>query len=79
MPQQEPWGGDLHLPHWLRHVLHRPDPPEDTPERAHEARQPQEMPTVAQNADRAIVGPMSSLYVEGRQARKKASPRGDKR
>jgi hypothetical protein len=75
----EPWGGDLHMPHWLRHLLHRPDPLGDTAEAAHEKRKPQEMPTVAQNADRALVGPLSSLYVEGRAARKKASPRGDKR
>ena len=45
-----------HMPRWLRHMLHRPDPPADTPERAHEARKPQEMPTVGQNADRAIAG-----------------------
>jgi hypothetical protein len=79
MPQQEPWGGDLHLPRWLRQMLHRPDPPADTPERAHEARQPQETPTVGQNADRAIAGSVTEIYWEGRQARKKASPRGDKR
>jgi hypothetical protein len=78
MPQ-EPWGGDLHMPRWLRHVLHRPEPAGDTPEAAHEKRKPQDMPSVAQNADRAAVGPMSSLYVEGRGARRKASPRGDKR
>jgi hypothetical protein len=78
MPQ-EPWGGELHMPRWLRRVLHRPEPPADTPEAAHEKRKPQEMPSVAQNADRAAVGPMSSLYTEGQAARKKASPRGDKR
>lgn len=78
MPQ-EPWGGDVHMPRWMRRVLHRPAPPQDTPERAHEARQPQEKPTVGQNADRAIAGAMTELYFEGRAARKKASPRGDKR
>ena len=67
------------MPRWLRHVLHRPDLPGDTPERTHEARQPQEMPTVAQNADRALVGSPSEIYFEGRTTRKKASPRGDKR
>ena len=45
MPQEQ-WGGDVHLPHWMRRVLHRPEPPGDTPERTHEARKPQEMPTV---------------------------------
>jgi hypothetical protein len=78
MPQ-EPWGGDLHMPRWMRRVLHRPQPPGDTAEAEHEKRKPQEMPTVAQNADRAMVGSLSELYVEGRAARKKASPRGDKR
>jgi hypothetical protein len=78
MPQQ-PWGGDVHMPRWMRRALHRPAPPPDTPEAAHEKRKPQDMPTVAQNADRALVGSLSELYVEGRQARKKASPRGDKR
>jgi hypothetical protein len=78
MPQ-ETWGGDLHMPRWMRRVLHRPDPLGDTPEAAHEKRKPQDMPTVAQNADRAAVGPLSQLYDEGRDARKNASPRGDKR
>jgi hypothetical protein len=78
MPQEQ-WGGDVHMPRWMRRVLHRPEPPGDTEERAHEARQPQELPTVGQNADRAIAGAMTELYFEGREARKKASPRGDKR
>ena len=78
MPQ-EPWGGDVHLPRWMRRVLHRPPPPGDTSERVHEARKPQEMPTVGQNADRAHAGSLTELYFEGRAARKKASPRGDKR
>jgi hypothetical protein len=79
MPQ-EAWGGDLHMPHWLRRVLHRPEPPGDSAEAAHEKRKPpQDMPTVAQNADRAAVGPLSQLYYDGPDVRKKASPRGDKR
>ncbi|HEX5621648.1 MAG TPA: hypothetical protein VFX51_24700 [Solirubrobacteraceae bacterium] len=79
MPQQQAWGGDLHMPHWMRRVLHRPDPPADSAERVHEARKPQDTPTVAENVDRAMVGSLSELYVEGQAARKKASPRGDKR
>jgi hypothetical protein len=71
MPQQEPWGGDLHLPRWMRRVLHRPEPPGDTAERAHEARKPQDMPSVGANADRAVVGSLSELYVEGRKKRPK--------
>jgi hypothetical protein len=74
---QEPWGGEVHMPRWLRHLLHRPDPPGDTPERVHEARQPQVMPTVGENADRAIAGPMTELYWEGRAARRRAAPRRD--
>jgi hypothetical protein len=75
----EPWGGDVHMPRWLRHVLHRPEPPGDTPECVHEARKPQKMPTVLENSNRAFSGSLVDLYNEGRAARKKASPRGDKR
>jgi hypothetical protein len=75
---QEPWGGEVHLPRWMRKLMHRPDPPGDTPERAHEARKPTEGPSVLENANRASVGALGDLYSEGRSA-KKASPRGDKR
>jgi hypothetical protein len=77
MPQ-EPWGGEVHLPRWMRKLMHRPEPPGDTPERAHEARKPTEGPSVVENANRASVGALGDLYSEGRSA-KKASPRGDKR
>ena len=66
---EEPWGGDVHLPRWARRVLRRPDPGGDTPEAAHEKRQPQSGPSVAENADRAAVGAMSQLYREGRRKR----------
>jgi hypothetical protein len=75
---QEPWGGEVHLPRWMRKLMHRPEPPGDTPERAHEARKPTEGPSVVENANRASVGALGDLYSEGRSA-KKASPRGDKR
>jgi len=78
MAQQEPWGGDVHLPRWLRHLFHRPDPPGDTPERVHESRKPQDMPTVLENSNRAASGALVDFYNEGRE-RRKASPRGDKR
>jgi hypothetical protein len=74
--QQEAWGGDLKMPHWLRRLLHRPESPGDTPERTHEARQPQELPTVGQNADKALAGGVTQIYWE---ERKKARPRGDTR
>ena len=35
----EPWGGEVRMPGWLRRLLHRADA-DDTPERAHERRQP---------------------------------------
>ncbi len=36
---QEEWGGEVRLPRWLRRLLRRREPEDDTPERAHEARQ----------------------------------------
>lgn len=68
--QQEPWGGDVQLPRWLRRVLRRPDPLGDSPEAAHESRKSQPSVSVAQNADRAAVGPLSSMYHEGRRKRR---------
>jgi hypothetical protein len=67
----EPWGGEVHLPRWLRRLLRRPEGPADTPERAHERRKG-EAPSksVAANADRAAVGILSDLYREGRQKRR---------
>ena len=55
----EPWGGEVHLPRWIRKLLRRPDSA-DTEERAHERRQPQ-VPEVSvlENADRAIFGAWS--------------------
>ena len=44
--------------------------PEDTPERAHERRQPQDDGvSVLENADRAAAGPLTQLYIEGRTKR----------
>jgi hypothetical protein len=68
--QQEAWGGEVRLPRWLRRILRRPDLLEDTPEAAHEKRNPQPGPSVAENADRAAVGVMSELYHEGRTERR---------
>ena len=69
--QLEPWGGEVHLPRWVRRMLRRPEPAGDTPEAAHEARKPQTGPSVAQNADRAAVGPLSELYHEGRRTKRR--------
>ena len=70
--QLEPWGGEVRMPGWLRRMLRRPEPPADTPEGAHEKRNPQPGPSVAENADRAAVGAMSDLYREGRVQRQAA-------
>jgi hypothetical protein len=74
MPRDlEPWGGELHLPGWLRRLLKRPAGPGDSPERMHEARRPQEPDvSVAENVDRAVFGGFS----EGHPGNK---PRGTHR
>jgi len=67
----EPWGGEVHMPSWLRRLLHRPDPSADTDERAHERRQPADPDaTVGQAVDRAVAGPMTEMYHEGRRERR---------
>jgi hypothetical protein len=75
MPQ-EAWGGEVQMPRWLRKLFHRPEPPGDTAEAAHEKRKPQGGPSVLENANRAASGAVVDIYNE---SRKKASPRGDKR
>jgi hypothetical protein len=67
--QLEPWGGEMHMPRWLRKALRRPEPPGDTPEAAHEARKPPDGPSVLENADRAGAGALTQLYAEGRAKR----------
>ena len=67
--QQEPWGGEVQMPSWLRRMLRRPEPPGPTPEAAHEARNPHPGPTVLENANRASVGALADLYREGRTKR----------
>ena len=64
--QQEAWGGEVRMPRWLRRMLRRPAPAEDTPEGAHEARTPQPR----QGADRGEADLMSNLYHEGRAERR---------
>jgi hypothetical protein len=67
--QQEQWGGEVTMPRWLRRVLRRREPLGPTPEAVHEARKPQDGPSAGQNVDRAVAGPMTELYHEGRAAR----------
>jgi len=44
VPQEpQPWGGEVHVPRWVRRLLRRPaSGPTDTPEAAHEARKAQQ-------------------------------------
>jgi hypothetical protein len=69
--QQEAWGGEVQMPRWLRRLLRRPDPVEDTPEAAHERRKPNSSVSVFENANRAELGPMIDLYREGRQSKRR--------
>jgi hypothetical protein len=61
MPRElEPWGGEVHLPRWLRRLLRRSDDPGPSPERMREGRKqaPPDV-SVAENVDRAIFGGFS--------------------
>jgi hypothetical protein len=68
--EPEAWGGEVRMPRWLRRLLKRPEPLEDTPEAAHEKRKAQPGRSVGENADRAAVGVMSELYRDGRKKRR---------
>jgi hypothetical protein len=68
--QQEAWGGEVRLPRWLRRLFRRAESPGDTPEGAHEKRNPQDGPSVFENANRAAVGPLTDLYREDRARRR---------
>ena len=37
--EPQPWGGEVHLPNWLRRLLRRPPEEALTPEAKHDARQ----------------------------------------
>ena len=66
----EPWGGEVHMPRWLRRLLRRGGPTADTPERAHERHKPADPgATVGEAADRAAAGTLTELFHEGRQER----------
>ena len=67
--QLEPWGGEVHMPRWMRKLLRRHDLAGDTPEAAHEKRKETPGASVLENADRAGAGPVTQLYVEGRTKR----------
>ena len=67
--QLEPWGGEVHMPRWMRKLLRRRDLVEDTPEAAHEKRKVQPEGSVLENADRAGAGAVTQIYAEGRRKR----------
>ena len=68
--QPEPWGGEVHVPRWLRRAMRRPEPPGDTPEGAHERRKPQAEPSVLESSSRAAFGSLPEIYGEGRAKRR---------
>jgi len=68
--QQEEWGGEVRMPRWLRRMLRRPAPPEDTLEGAHEARKAQSETALRQGAGSGEGDLMSNLYHEGRDERR---------
>jgi hypothetical protein len=64
--QLESWGGEVHLPRWLRR--RRAQAPADTPEKLAEgARERERERTVIENADRAMgaFGLSGAMYKEG--------------
>ena len=72
MPRElEPWGGEVHLPRWLRRLLRRPEDPGPSPERMREPRRPaQPDVSVAENVDRAIFGGFSEGHPGNRRGRR---------
>ena len=75
MPRElEPWGGEVHMPGWLRRLLRRPPGPDDTPERAAEPwRRQQQSGSVLQNANRAAAGHVAEIYHEGKDMRRRGA------
>jgi hypothetical protein len=69
--EPQPWGGDVKMPRLIRRMLRRPEEPGDTPERVHQARQPQYPDvSVTENADRAMFGGLSEGHPGNRQDRR---------
>ena len=60
----EAWGGDVRIPHWLRHLLRKPEA-NDTPERLAEAHKGKVDPppgrSVLENADQTVWGGFRDL------------------
>ena len=53
MPSEpEAWGGEVHMPRWMRRLLRWPSDPEDTPERRQEPRRPERVLTVLEREHR---------------------------
>jgi hypothetical protein len=68
----EPWGGEVGLPGWLKRLLRRPEPPQDTEEGRHERLKGRGSSDVSvfENANRASMGASVDLYNEGRANRR---------
>jgi hypothetical protein len=62
----EPWGGEVHVPRWLRRLLRRPEPLEDTSEKGEEWQPGPDARTPAENINHAAAGPLIDLYREDR-------------
>jgi hypothetical protein len=44
MPREpEDWGGEVHMPRWMRRLLRRPADTEDTPQKRGEPRRPERL------------------------------------
>ena len=72
--QLEPWGGEVHVPRWLRRLARRPDS-NDTPERAREAQHAALHPaqptrSVHEQADIAIWGGFSEVHPGNRDGKR---------
>jgi hypothetical protein len=74
----EPWGGEVHVPRWLRRLTRRPDPVGDTPEKRAEWQPAANVRTPAENIHHANLGPLIDLYREDR-SRGKVRSRGRRR
>lgn len=68
--QLEPWGGEVRMPVWLRRILRRGLPPDDSDECAHERRKPEYSElSVHEQADRAIFGAFSEGHPGNKRER----------
>lgn len=67
-PQRElePWGGEVHVPRWVRKLFRRPESAADTPEKGAEWQAPAYARSPGDNINHAAAGPLIDLYREDR-------------